>query len=1183
MRLISVTVRNYRVHQEQTVHFDRSRTLIGGPNEVGKSTLVEAIHRCLFLKSKGSSEYHRVMTSSHGGHPEVDLQFEAAGQSYFLKKRFGPTGTTTLAPSNSVSISGDAAETELARILNVENGVTGKVMLGQWSHLWIWQSEAGSDPAIHATSQKDALVSRLRNMGASAILQSDLDARIAARYSQAVREIFSKKNMKPKANSELDVARRNVDSAGTERDNAQRRVDALWQSAVDFESATRDFAGNEKSLNSLKGEQEGLKAREICLRSLRKEESLRQTAVDSASRNFTDVNAAYQQTVSLRGLIKKLEWELQPENEEVFSLTGAFNSAKQALASAEQEYRNAANSQRYAELRHDFAEAARLVFEISDEHSRLENKVKDIKHLQQAVVELETTRATLADVDDVQFRGVRKLESDWLNAQTAMEAMAAGLEVLSTNGTLLVNGQPAVEGQQSILTTDTDIQVGTEVRFRITPGGGTTLAEARHRVQAARDSLQRELDQLVVKSVTEAEDACSRRRTFTGEINTLRAELDGMDADCIEEKIGTLKTQLDEATFNALRRSEQVPEISRPADKAAAVALLQQYKHEFNEARNRQDTARILWDQNTKHTETTGKTLSAKQDAIRGKNSQLAQEKMQLASLVDRHGEDEQVKRSLETARECMNAANGRLKETSDAISVLQPDLLDSDLIRIQRSIDQKQEGKLQLCGRIEVAKAALRSDGYEDPKATLAMAEARFRIASDHCRNVERKANAVAKLDKLFQDEQRSLAEQFTQPLAEKITGYLQCLFGPGAQAIVKLESNAFTGLELVRAGFGDSVRPFAELSGGAKEQVAAAVRLAMAEVLAADHDHCLPVVFDDAFAYSDPVRVHQLQRMLDLAAVRGLQIIVLTCNSEDYAALGATTIHLQAPAASVQRAALAGQKDVPYSYGATALTTDKERFPPTNFPREIPRKYPASPVILTPANDDFEDKPITVAGAANPVTAQPIPVAAPRELKAAGQTPGLVTTGPDEGRLIEQLRSLGGTAAKSALRKAVGMSIGDFYNLLQDLLRAERIQEDQTKTHVSLTDDHEVKEIRHMGTEAALVQQPAFRAPSEDAEPTDQDEDTASVTESLLAAPASFTPVEIEPQRKQLDDSLNDAHCDELLHELRQRNGACSKPALKQALGWSDQQFKESIQRLLSNGRIREDRTGLRVFLMD
>jgi len=124
------------------------------------------------------------------------------------------------------------------------------------------------------------------------------------------------------------------------------------------------------------------------------------------------------------------------------------------------------------------------------------------------------------------------------------------------------------------------------------------------------------------------------------------------------------------------------------------------------------------------------------------------------------------------------------------------------------------------------------------------------------------------------------------------KISAYLQCIFGAGARAQVDREDNKFTGLRLFRPGFGNAPFDFDTLSGGAKEQTAAAVRLAMAEVLATDYDGCLPVVFDDAFAYSDPERVNQLQRMLDLAATRGLQVIVLTCNQADYASLGAKTI---------------------------------------------------------------------------------------------------------------------------------------------------------------------------------------------------------------------------------------------------------------------------------------------------
>src|SRR3954470_6033110 len=102
MRLTSVLLRQYRVHRELHVEFDRSRTLIGGPNESGKSTLVEAIHRAFFLKANGTTEHHRAMVSTlYPGHPEVEVAFEAGGVTYQLKKRFGASGTVTLSASNA--------------------------------------------------------------------------------------------------------------------------------------------------------------------------------------------------------------------------------------------------------------------------------------------------------------------------------------------------------------------------------------------------------------------------------------------------------------------------------------------------------------------------------------------------------------------------------------------------------------------------------------------------------------------------------------------------------------------------------------------------------------------------------------------------------------------------------------------------------------------------------------------------------------------------------------------------------------------------------------------------------------------------------------------------------------------------------------------------------------------------
>lgn len=119
MRLLSVTLRNYRVHKELSVSFDPSRNLIGGPNESGKSTLAEAIHRALFLRAKTGGGIQKEMASSiHHGEPEVSLRFEACGVTWELEKRFaGPKGSTRLTGAGMTALKDDEADSKLSEIL----------------------------------------------------------------------------------------------------------------------------------------------------------------------------------------------------------------------------------------------------------------------------------------------------------------------------------------------------------------------------------------------------------------------------------------------------------------------------------------------------------------------------------------------------------------------------------------------------------------------------------------------------------------------------------------------------------------------------------------------------------------------------------------------------------------------------------------------------------------------------------------------------------------------------------------------------------------------------------------------------------------------------------------------------------------------------------------------------------
>jgi DNA repair exonuclease SbcCD ATPase subunit len=165
--------------------------------------------------------------------------------------------------------------------------------------------------------------------------------------------------------------------------------------------------------------------------------------------------------------------------------------------------------------------------------------------------------------------------------------------------------------------------------------------------------------------------------------------------------------------------------------------------------------------------------------------------------------------------------------------------------------------------------------------------------VAAEQAR-AGREADAVKLLASLFGEKKRDVESQFVEPLTDRVSGYLERLYGDGTTVSVVYRAGRFSQLTVSRPNARDLTLEFGQLSSGAKEEVSAAIRLAMAEILAEAYEGCLPVVFDDAFVNSDTDRQRALQQMLDLAASRGLQAIVLACLPEGYAGLGARMIRL-------------------------------------------------------------------------------------------------------------------------------------------------------------------------------------------------------------------------------------------------------------------------------------------------
>ena len=141
--------------------------------------------------------------------------------------------------------------------------------------------------------------------------------------------------------------------------------------------------------------------------------------------------------------------------------------------------------------------------------------------------------------------------------------------------------------------------------------------------------------------------------------------------------------------------------------------------------------------------------------------------------------------------------------------------------------------------------------------------------------------------LQNLFHQTRQDFSQRYSEPLEQAIGPYLHYLQSGRHQASLDFDpKSGFGNFELQQ---GQHRFGFEQLSGGMREQLAAALRLAIAEVLQPAYDDCLPLIFDDAFANSDQQRLQALQQMLRRGANHGMQLILLSCNPNDYQALAA------------------------------------------------------------------------------------------------------------------------------------------------------------------------------------------------------------------------------------------------------------------------------------------------------
>lgn len=902
MRIKRVRVQNYRVHRDTIVDLDEKLTLISGHNESGKSTLVEAIHRGLFLRARAGGKLREQMQSDHGGFPRVEIEFEADGLACRASKEFrGPLGTTTLHLAGQPALTGDAAEERLAQLLGFAEPIAGPGAEGtlaqRWAHLWAWQGSSGGDPLSTVEEQNAQLVQRLQEIGGGAVMQSALDQRLTVRFQDETDELFTQAG-KPRANSRLAQALEAQVDAGKRRDDAAARVSTLQGAMQTHVQACDQIARLTDSLAHTQQEWNETEFKLSQVNSLNAELIPQSETADGLRKQLESLASAEE-------LIAGAWWHLGKVSGQTAEATAGEQTAKAELDGVQT---MATDAQKGTETAHAKARTARLRRDTLREHvtglekcaelDRLQKKKAEIGELCEGLAKLQQEFAGLPEIsnDDVDELGA--LQNAHALAKTRLDGMAARIRVIQASDGIFVDGQAIAEGIDTIVTDEAKIRIGSGNVLSVRPGGGQALDDLRKDEATARERFSNRLAQLKAADIAAASAIAARRSDIHNQIELGKAKLKALGAEELEEKLATTTGEMAAADVEATRLADMIDGgLDLPGDLEQARAAKGDADASVHESESRETAA------TTQHAEWQRRLDGARKTHTDAKTnlSNLMVDKGKaeghLKGLVDTHGDEKTREKRKTGLQEQLSEIEARVEKLKVELTQLQPDVLAADKKRLEGAwMETDRQIKDATTRRIE-SEVLLKTEGTLDPSAALATANAELERSSANARTEQNHAGAIRRLAELFAEEQATLARQFTEPLAATARPYLDRLFSPGCAVSIRFDAGALQDLVVDRGSAGLGSFDFGDLSAGAREQVGVAMRLAMAEVLANGHGGALPIALDDAFANSDPERVKALWRVLYYAADRGLQVIVLSCNPSDYRGLGAKEVVLATP----------------------------------------------------------------------------------------------------------------------------------------------------------------------------------------------------------------------------------------------------------------------------------------------
>jgi AAA ATPase domain len=857
MKLHRLVLKNYRGIDHREIDFpEHGVVVVSGANEIGKSSMVEALDLLLESKDRsGKKEVKQVKPTHADVGSEITAEISAGPYRFIYHKRFHKkpeTQLTVLEPRREQH-SGDEAHDRV------------QAMLAETVDTELWHAQkvlqSASTDAVNL-SGCDALTRALDVAAGDAAALSGTEPLLIERIDSEYARYFTATG---RPTGEWTAAIKALDAASQE-------VDRCAAAVAEVDDRVQRHAALTVELAELTEQQHGATTRQTAAQAAanaiaRLAEQVREAQLVAAAATATSTasTAAHTERNRLRTESDVRTAAVVALEEQAGEAVDAQATARDVTVEADAAVERADAALVTAQERADAARAQVDDLARRDETQRLTAKLAKIDAALSERDAFAKELSTVTMTDDL-LRQIEQTAAAVDRTEGQLALLSATVEfVAAADMELVVQNQrvplPAGQAWSTVANVATEIEIPGIVTARVTPG--TSALDIQEKYAAAQEKLATLLAEARVADVAAARQADLRRRELQSTRDQLTATLTGLTGD---DDVEQLRHRLAEL--------HGLPEVPDGIDAAAARA-------ELLEATAARAQAEVDCETHRKVAALAMKKLTEISAAATRVQDKLVIQRAELVTTTDRLTEqraalpDDKLFADVEADAAKAQSAACRAIELAEQLAAEEPDAVAAELADAVEAAAALRLRHDHVARTIHEITVQLTVFGTEGRKGKLDAAEIeREHAHGDHDR-IGRRARAVQMLRDVMTRHRDTTRLRYVEPFRTELERLGRPVFGPSFE--VEVDSDLCI---LSRTLDGRTV-PYESLSGGAKEQLGILARLAGAALVA--KEDAVPILIDDALGFTDPERLVKMAKVFDTLGERG-QVIVLTCTPARY-----------------------------------------------------------------------------------------------------------------------------------------------------------------------------------------------------------------------------------------------------------------------------------------------------------